>query len=152
MPFPFNPTENNPMTTVHPSRTAPACVVCTYAQRGQLGVLYCNHPSVPVNPVTGTAKVRAEHCRMDVSAQRLGYTPCGTAGELFAPRVGDLLQPGVEHAGNVGSHVTETGCEGGCGACTNELAHQYRVRLSKPLTKEFVDVSDSGLQPARDGA
>ena len=142
----------NTMTTAHPSRTAPACVTCTFAHQGQLGVLYCNHPTVPVDPVSGTPKVRAQHCRLDVSAKQLGYTPCGAAGVLFAPRVGDLLQPGVQHTGNVGSHVTQAASHGCCCARANELAHQYRVRVSKPLTKEFVDVSDGGLHPAGNGA
>lgn len=72
----------------HPTRTAPHCIQCAhFVASGEL----CNHPAMPVDPVTGAPALAANAARggrvnAETIARFRGTRMCGEAASLFAPR------------------------------------------------------------------
>ena len=68
--------------TIHASRNAPLCVDCKHSSNLlAIGLdLACDHPSVPVNVVSGRSAVRC----VDMRHRDASYA-CGPDGQLFEP-------------------------------------------------------------------
>ena len=133
----MHPTPDTP----HPSRTAPRCIDCQHLDaRPDDRHMHCNHPSAPVDVVTGKPMTRVDAMRTDRSSSVLyasRVVPCGQIGSLFVlrdrvtdvpERLGKLGQSGphlVLH--DVGENVDSTGL--------NERAEQLGVSLGVTLAQ-----------------
>lgn len=77
-----------PGHTPHPTRNAPKCVDCRYLAAGlHRQQQVCDHPSMPVDVVTGKPVFLTEDARSEDAelwAQH-GLKICGAAGLLFSP-------------------------------------------------------------------
>lgn len=77
-----------PGLTPHPTRSAPKCADCRYLAAGLHRAQHvCDHPSMPVDVVTGKPVFLTEDARSEDAelwAQH-GLKICGAAGLLFSP-------------------------------------------------------------------
>ena len=92
-----------PGHTPHPTRSAPKCADCRYLADGLRGERpVCDHPTMPVDVVTGKPVFLAEYARSEDAEPyaRHGLTICGAAGLLFAP-AGRMRCPECRGAGKV---------------------------------------------------
>ena len=100
-----------PGHTPHPTRSAPKCADCRYLAAGLHRERHvCDHPSMPVDVVTGQPVFFAENAR---SANEI----CGADGLLFAP-AGRMGCPECRGTGRVRLAFTHdfedcTACAGG---------------------------------------
>ena len=79
-----------PGHTPHPTRNAPRCVDCRYLViDSRQERHYCDHPSMPVDAVTGKPVFFAENARSEDPEPFLvhGLKICSADGLLFSPAV-----------------------------------------------------------------